>query len=132
MLVVEMAKYLAAQALGIFDETGVTGDIFIATLPPSPDSCIALYPTGGYQSDSKLGYSDPTIQVLVRGDKDPRTAFNKAKSIYDTLHGFRNGVFFNGGLWVVSCLGMQSTPIHLGTDSNGRHEYSLNFKLEIK
>lgn len=128
----QLALYLQSKGLGTFDPTGVTGDMFIGLLPETPDGALAIFPTGGFQADSKLGYSMPTLQIVVRGTMDPRPAQQRAQAVYDALHGVRNRSFTDGGTWVVSCLGMQSAPTHIGRDDNGRHEYSLNFRLELK
>ena len=128
-LTVQLAHYLHDQAVGTFDETGVTGDIFVECLPETPDQAIAVYATGGPGGDGKLPYDNPTIQVIVRGNQDPRAPGALAQTIYDLLHGFRNSTFMTSGAWIVGCRGIQSAPVHIGRDENGRHEYSLNFQL---
>ncbi len=132
MLSTEIAQYLAAQGEGTFDETGVTGDIFICTLPSTPDQCIAIYPQGGPPADGKLGYDSPGCQIVVRSTTDPRPGLERAMRIYNLLHGFHHGRFIAGGTWVVSCLGVQSGPVPIGQDGNNRHEFSLNFNLEVE
>lgn len=132
MILHEMAQYLHNQSILDYDTTGITGHTFISVLPSSPDIAVALYARGGSPSDSKLGYQAPSIQIIVRGGQDPREGYLLADSIYHEVHGFRNNSFIPGGRWIVSCLGAQSGPIHLGRDTNGRHEYSLNFNLDIK
>jgi len=133
-LAVQLAHYLHDQHIGILDETGVTGDIFIATMPDKPDESIAIYPSGGSGADgsrqSRLG--QPTIQILVRGDRDPRTSEDRAQLIYDLLEGFHAASFVAGGYHIVDCRGMQSSPVHIGIDENLRHRYSLNFSLKTK
>jgi hypothetical protein len=135
MLEAEIAKYLEAQKIGNYDETGVSSDpwsIFIASLPSSPDECIAIYPTGGDDADTKLGYDNPRVQFIVRGTLDPRPALQKARDIYNTLQGFHMKSFISGGVFVLHCQGVQSGPVHIGRDENNRHELSLNFDLEIR
>lgn len=132
MLVAEVATYLASQGLGTFDTTGTSGTIFVEVLPESPDECVAVYSRAGSGSDSGLPYDYPNVQVLVRGTQDPRGAESVAKSIYDALHGLRNISLTVGGTWLVGCKGIQSGPVHIGRDDNGRHEYSLNFALIVK
>lgn len=130
-MLVEVAEYISDNGIGIFDKTGLGGNIFINMLPSSPDICISIYDSGGRQADSKLGYSLLSFQVIVRGDLNPFSSRSKAQLIYDLLHGF-TGLFVDNGHWIVSCLGIQSGPTHIGTDDNGRHEYSLNFRLDYK
>lgn len=131
MLVVEIAKYLDQLDLVTFDESGVSGDCFIAGMPPQPTDAVALYPTGGPGSDSKLGYDEPTFQVRVRGRQHPVPAFDRAQAIYDALHGLTNAEL-PGGTWLVSLLGIQSDPVYIGRDDNNRPEYTLNFRAEIR
>lgn len=132
MLLTEIAQYLHNQGIVMFDETGVSGDCFISVLPSSPDSVVAIFPSGGDGSDVKLGYDSPTVQVIVRGTQDPRPTLSRAQDIYNALHGFHSDSFIVNGLYVVSCQGIQSGPTHIGRDENGRHENSLNFELEIR
>jgi hypothetical protein len=46
--------------------------------------------------------------------------------VFDLLTAI-DGLLLGGGTYVVGCLGGQ--PAHMGTDENGRHEYSLNFEF---
>ena len=66
-LIQEMAQYLDNQGIGTFDEATTNGDIYIMTIPSSPDDVICLYARGGGIADGKLGYDLPSIQILVRG-----------------------------------------------------------------
>jgi hypothetical protein len=89
--------------------------------------------TGGSVSDPKLAYDNLSLQVLVRGKADSLVATQvAAQGVYDALHGFRGEPFIVGGITVVLCAGMQGGPAYIGTDGNGRHEYSLNFRLTVK
>jgi hypothetical protein len=130
VLAVEIAQYLQARGLGVFDELGSAGSIFIALLPESPDEVIGIYPKGGHQADGPLPYDAPVVQVIVRGTQDPRPAAERAQGVYDALHGFHHDKFVPEGTWILGCRGVQSGPIHIGRDQNGRHEYSLNFELQ--
>ena len=38
----------------------------------------------------------------------------------DALHGFGGDRFVAGGHWVIKCEGIQSEPVYLGQDENGR------------
>jgi len=130
-LLKDIAKYLHAEGIGVFDETGVTGNIFMALIPSTPDVCIGVYPTGGLTADGRLNYDRPTVQIWVRGDLDPRTGMDLALSVYNKMQGFHHDTFTAGGYWILNCIGVQSFPQHVGRDENDRHEYSINFQLEI-
>lgn len=133
-LAVQIATYLDDQSIGVFDESGATGDIFIAILPSAPDEAIGIFPSGGYKADGTRQDRSglPTVQILVRGDQDPRTAEDRAQLIYDLLEGFHAESFVSGGNYIVDCRGVQSAPVHIGHDENMRHRYSLNFMLRTK
>jgi len=131
-IVTEIMRYLADKGIVSYSETGGTNNIFMGKLPAEPPFAIAVNPSGGYNASIKHDYDLPTIQILVRGTVDPRTGYEKALAIYDALHGFGSGAFVAGGYWVVKCEGIQSEPIYIGQDENGRHMYTLNFALEIK
>lgn len=132
MLLIEIARYLHLQGIGRFDDKGVKGNIFLNITPADPNDIIALFSTGGPPGDVKLGYDRPTVQIWVRGDKNPVIAFQKAQSIYNALHGFSGARFIEDGSYIVDCRGQQSQPLHMGTDANGRHQYSINFILDMR
>lgn len=131
MLITEIAEYLQFMNLGVYDPIGNNGDIFIYTMPSSPDNIIALYERGGGLADGKLGYDPRSVEIIVRGRQAIPT-HDKAQYIYNTLHGFHNKTFIEDGIWVVNCLGDQAGPNYISKDENKRFEFSLNFTIEIK
>ncbi|SET94702.1 hypothetical protein SAMN05421676_11210 [Salinibacillus kushneri] len=129
MLETEIAVYLDNLGILTFDETGLSGNTFINTIPSQTDEVIGIYLKGGSEPDIWNDYRSPGMQFIVRGTEDPRWANQKSEEIYETLNGLSSiqlGVFY-----LVSCFGEQSSAVHIGQDSNGRHEYSINFQLEI-
>ena len=131
-MLTQLAEYLQAKGLGTYDDEGVTGNIFIARLPASPDNIISIYPTGGGQPDMKLGYDTPTIQIIIRAG-NPVVAYNNAQAIYNELHGITNlWLTSEEDVWVVSCQGIQSSPVFIGEDKSKRDEFSINFQFEIR
>lgn len=133
MILQEIAKYLAAQGHGAFDETGVTGNIFINALPPSPDECICLYSNSGLPADVRNEYRTPAIQVYVRSVAgDGRNAITLLQNIINSLNGFNSDTFDTGGLYIIDCYAQQSAPTHIGQDSNNRYEFTANFLIEYK
>ena len=131
-VITDVMKYLAEKGIVSYSETGGANNIFMGRLPAEPSFAVAVNPSGGYNASIKHDYDLPTIQILVRGTVDPRTGYEKAMAIYDALHGFGSGAFVAGGYWVVKCEGIQSEPIYIGQDENGRHMYTLNFVIEVK
>jgi hypothetical protein len=130
MLSSEIAEYLDALGIGRFDESGATGDIFITAVPPQPDEATIITQTGGLSARGYDHYDNPSVQVRVRGTRDPRVAEARAQAIYDALHGMRNTRLVDGGAFVVSCLAV-SAPASIGQDENRRHEYTINFRLQV-
>lgn len=132
MIAAEIAEYLTASGIGVFDASGVSGDIFLFALPDSPHECIMIRTTGGGAADGKIATDYPSVQIIVRGTEYPSGAEARAQAIYDLLHGFHAATFKAGGAYIVNCTGAQSGPVHIGQDSNRRHEFSLNFRLAVK
>lgn len=132
MLAVELATYLDDQGLVTFSATAAGGDCFVEKLPQSPDEAVAIMSTGGWREDGKLGYDSPTLQLVVRGTKDPQAGFERAVALYDALHGLHAVELVDGGTYVVGCWAQQSAPIRLGPDDNGRYEYSINLLLHVR
>jgi len=131
-IITEVMLYLANKGIVQYSATGGDNNVIMGRLPAEPSSAIAINPSGGYNASIKHDYDSPTIQILIRGTIDPRVGYEKALEIYDALHGFGGDRFIVGGHWVVKCEGIQSEPVYIGQDENGRHMYTLNFALEIK
>lgn len=83
------------------------------------------------KSDSKLGYETAGFEVIVRGSQNPLESRNDANQLYFSLHGLEGELIPNGN-HVISCLGVKYGVAHIGTDTMGRHEFSLNFLIEYK
>lgn len=105
------------------------GNVFLEALPQTPDTCIALKSFGGAEADSGLPYDSPIIQILVRGTQDPGVAQELWYDIYDKLHGAVQITLPDGTL-MISALVLQSSPINIGPDTNGRVRFSMNVQLE--
>jgi hypothetical protein len=131
MFLEELAQYLETEGTGNYDPDGITGDIFVAVMPPKPDAAIAIFPTGGSRADGRHAYDYPTVQVRVRGTLDPRPAYTRLQGIYNLLHGLDN-IVLSGGTHIFNCNGLQSAPQYIGADSNQRHEFVINFEFHIR
>ena len=114
----------------VYDETG-QANVFVGYLPQRPNRCVAVIPTGGFESDSKLPYDNPSIQILVRGDEDPRWALDTAGAVYSLLQGKRNQDLPDGTR-LISLIAIQSGPAHVGKDDNGRFQYAMNYQGEVR
>jgi hypothetical protein len=129
-----LARYLAAQGLAVYDTTGAveTADwsLFIEAMPPQGDQVIGLFQYAAGESDATNPWDETNIQVRVRAREDPRVPRARAQAIYDRLHGL-GPLTLPDGTWVQLAIGTQGGPIPLGPDSSGRHEHTVNFRIEI-
>lgn len=126
----DLAQHLHDAGLVTFDAAGITGDLFIETMPTSPDEAVALFGYGGPESHGTRGWDSPRVQVRVRGTPDPRVSRARCQAIYDALHGLSNVVW--GATRVTSCVSIQSSPQSMGKDDNNRHEHIVNLQLEVR
>jgi hypothetical protein len=127
----QIAMFLDENGFGTFDESGLTGDIFINAIPNKPNQAMAVFSTGGPSSDPRGEYGRASIQILIRSNpSDPRSTEEKAQQIVDRLHGFNSGAFTIGGNIVFDTSAQQSGPNNIGPDENGRFEFSQNFIIE--
>lgn len=127
----EVALFLHGQNLLKFDESGLTGNTFIQSLPDQPNESVAIFSTGGPEADRENVYGYSTIQILIRTiPHDPRLGEEKAQSIIDALNGFNSEQLVIGGHYIVDLYALQSAPNNIGKDENDRYEYSQNFMIE--
>ncbi len=66
MITKDIAKYLDAQGIGVFDEVGTSGDIFIQRYPAEPINCISINNIVGGEPHETLDDITYNIQILVR------------------------------------------------------------------
>jgi hypothetical protein len=132
-LLEEWCTLLDELGLGTYIPSGLPGgDIFHTVLPPSPDVAMAAALYGGPQSDSANGWDQPSIQVRVRGTAaDSRIAEQRAQAVYDLVNGLGERYLTSGGTWLQLALGAQAGPVYIGRDQNGRHEYTVNFGVDL-
>lgn len=131
MLASEVAEWIGNNITSCsFDTTGVTGNVFISTMPDKPDTLVMVSEYGS-TSDDKNPFDDISVQVRVRGTRDPRVSYNIAKEIYDELHGLTNTVLISDGTRIVKVVA-QNTPIDIGRDDNLRHEWTVNLQIEVR
>src|SRR5690606_14930014 len=96
-----IARYLDDKGIVTFDPNGISGDIFMETMPPQPRDAVALMSTGGDEPLVRHPFDTRKFQVLVRGGADPRPPLARAEAIYDALQGLA-GVTLPDGTYVVA------------------------------
>ncbi|MET9468488.1 minor capsid protein [Streptomyces sp. NPDC006544] len=124
-----IARLLDAAGHATYDPTGTTGDLFIESMPPTPDAAVGLWLYGGEAPDTRNAYDTPRLQVRVRGGPDPRVSRARCWAIYSELHGLA-GLALADGTWLVLAAA-RATPAPMGPDSSGRHEHVINFDLDV-
>lgn len=128
----EFAKLLAQLQLGVYDDVGTTGDVFLGRLPPQPDAATAVARYGAGESDSRLPYDTINLQFRIRGaSTDYRAAEARAQAVYDALHGLASRTL-PGGTWLALCVGLQGGPIDIGLDDHDRPEWTVNMRVELE
>ena len=102
-------------------------DLFVSEIPDTPDECVCVIDTGGFEPEANFNYERPTVQVRVRGAKgDYVNAHNLAQSVRDELHGLANHTINAAryiGIWC------ESDIMSLGYDKNHRPMLSVNFRI---
>ena len=128
----QVALYLDEMGLGRFDESGMTGNIFINSIPDTPAVAIAIFSTGGPGADPRNIYTRAAVQVLIRTVKnDPRAGEVTAQKTIDVLNGFSSDFLVDGvGNYIIDVQAVQAGPSQVGKDQVGRFEYSQNFIIE--
>lgn len=121
MLIADLASFLHTWGIGVYDPTGMSGDIFVSVLPSDYDNCISLYDTGGTGAELPDDHIR-AVQVIVR-NVSYASANAKAWDIYRTVR-------------VATLLGTRKVivkpaapPAPIGADGNRRHEFSINFQM---
>jgi hypothetical protein len=103
-------------------------DLFYNTIPPTPDACVVVLDSGGFDPEPRFEHDIPTVQVRVRGAKRAhRAAYVKAQAVKAALHG-KAGEEWNG-TWYILIL-QEGEILPLGRDENERPELTLNFKID--
>ena len=87
-LLLDIGNHLDAATIATQDLT-IGTNLFLGRLPDAPDSCVALYQTGGAAPDDQFGSAAPqverpSVQVRVRAD-DYATAEALASDVWGVL-----------------------------------------------
>lgn len=133
MLAIAVARHLDDHLAAVdYDEAG--GNTFINEMPSTPDDAISVSDSGGFAQPSKAPTDLPTVQIRVRGGRDPRPSRVLAEAISGELACLDHVTLDDGGddeVFVVGCTPLQSAPSPLGLDENQRHEWTQNFAFRV-
>ncbi|MFE2019888.1 minor capsid protein [Streptomyces sp. NPDC059499] len=131
-LLTGVAQHLTNLGIVDYDPDGTAGNCFLESLPSRPGVAVALtiYDAAN-ESDSRLGYDEPRLQVRVRGGPDPSVSRLLCKQIRDELHGLGPITLPDGTLLILS-IALQAAPASMGKNANDEHEHICNFRQEIR
>ncbi len=125
-----IAQLLGQEVDGLdYSETD-GGNVFVAHLPKTPHQVVSIYSRPGPEASALHPYDSPHYQIIFRSDASPLWCIEMFDLVYSCLHAKRN-VTLPNGTYLVWALCMQSSPVHLAPDENGRYRLSLNVKAEI-
>lgn len=126
-----MSKALAQhlETAGVLNyEDGVGGNVFVERkLPLAPDEAILIRSTGGFEASP---VDQPMFQIVARAPA-PQWATAKLRAVYDQLHG-KGRFALPNGVYVVFALAVQSGPVPLGQDEQGRWQFASNYRLMVE
>jgi len=102
-------------------------NLFVGETPTTPDQCVCILDTGGFEHEDNFVYERPTIQISARGDKGAYTATHElAQAVRDELHALANQTINSAryiGIWLMSDV------MFVGWDDNRRPEFTANFRI---
>ena len=123
---VDIKDLLVSAGIGIFG--GLTGwNITIGGFPASPHQSIMIIRVGGRDRNPKYALDHPSIQILIRGNKeDYLSPYNKAEAIYTLLLGLPPQTVNSTYIVGVYAIGdiLQLTP-----DESRRFIFSTNWRI---
>lgn len=123
----EIALYVATQGLGVFGGSagwvvGANGE------PPSPDTAITIYDTGGQDLDTdEQDVAQPSFQVRVRS-KSQIDARQKQLDIRAILVRPGEDPAFDGVTLRFTAVQLTTDILFIGRDGNDRFLFTANFR----
>ncbi len=125
--IVDIKDLIEAESSPIF--TYAT-DLFLASQPEEPDTCVTLSDTGGFAPDvsfsSSEGIRKPTIQALSRADTYV-LAYSNLELIFNYLQALHNQTI-NGTRYI--SIFATSDALPLGRDKRDRILLSQNYRID--
>lgn len=99
--------------------------LFVSHEPDSPDRCITILDSGGFDPDVSSTYERPTIQIRVRDKSNAYPqAYSTIKAIVDLLHA--NRYVINSTTYI---FWQQGDIFYLGRDEDNRITFTANMRM---
>ena len=125
-----VGDYLVTNSLGTLGT-----DLFLGTLPESPDACVAVYENSGTPPSFTMGTGGividyPMLQVICRaGREDYPTARDKAETIRNLLASVLESTISGVHIMRIEPMGSVNP---LGVDPKYRPLVSVNFRCLVR
>lgn len=125
MKILELITFVKARVPGVYYPNSFPISTAVA------DECSVVKLTGGFPPSQWTGKKQPSFQVLVRG-KATGTAEveTRAYAIHEALMNVDNVTIGTDSVVIIRAL--NSVPIFIGNDENGRPIYSMNFDCVVR
>lgn len=107
-------------------------DLFLGTMPESPDACVALYESSpGLVTDTMTtdvpSIEGPRVQVLIRGARNTyATTRATTDTVWKSVSKIKNTTL-SGVRWLRA--EPVDTPVFMGRDESERPMFSMNFQI---
>jgi len=129
-LMAGLAEFLAAEGVGTYKASGVYAadevGIVLDVVPAAPERVVVLTPYMASDSPA-LSDSELSLQIRVRGTRDPRTAYELDDKAFEAMQNLPRTVM--GGVTVAAA--WRTSGSYLGVDGNARHERVSNYRLLV-
>ena len=123
----QLADYLAREGLGSSLVAPV--NIFVNKYPDQPDNMIALVGNSGQPPSVYIPeFEYPRFQIVIR-DMDYITGAGKLRAIRQVLH---DKLMVTTENFVALYIQADSEGGSIGEDNNGRAEFTINFRAQIR
>jgi hypothetical protein len=125
-----VGDYLVTNSLGTLGT-----NLFLGTMPETPDACVAVYENSGSAPMFTMGTGGividyPMIQIVARaGREDYPTARDKAESIRTLLASVLDSTISSVNIMRIEPMGSVNP---LGVDSKFRPMVSVNFRCLVR
>jgi hypothetical protein len=123
----QVRKGLLDDMKAILARAWITCPIYIGHMPPTPDTCLAIYEYAGMPPSTQIQTEAPGLQVKIRyaaGQDDYQHARTLAELVYAILHDRRN---FQEGQNRYTHITAQQSPATHGRDNLQRLTFVVNF-----
>jgi hypothetical protein len=132
MMVVDLARRLAAQGIGTYGT-----DVFAGSLPATPESAVAVLEYAGAPALRAFGgtpaaataMEDARVQVLVRSTGGYAGAQAKAQDVVDALDWTVSHTSTVSGVLYQHIAALQRPAFPLKIDETGRWHFVVNFAV---